>query len=167
MMKPLDVEEALGSMPMPVTLITSSWEDKDNLMTASWVVPSSKKPPLVSIFLRRTHLTREYISHAREFVVNVLANDQVDASETCGTISGRKADKYAKAHLKTRAADKVNAPLVEGCLANLECTVVAEYEVGNHTLFVGEIVAAHQGEPSEPLVRFADQYADILLKPPC
>jgi flavin reductase (DIM6/NTAB) family NADH-FMN oxidoreductase RutF len=164
-MTPLEAEKALGSMPMPVTLITSSFEGKDNVMTASWVIPSSKTPPLVSIFLNRTHLTREYISGSSEFVVNVLASNQADISEICGTLSGRKADKYAKAGLKTRAGERVKVPLVEDCLANLECKVVAEYEVGDHTLFVGEIVAAHRGVQNDPLVRFAEKYAEITPKP--
>jgi len=94
-----------------------------------------------------------------------LATDQVEISEICGTISGRETDKYAKADLKTRRGDKVSVPLIAGCLANLECKVVADYEVGDHTLFVGEIVAAHQGDQSEPLARFDGKYADILLKP--
>jgi flavin reductase (DIM6/NTAB) family NADH-FMN oxidoreductase RutF len=164
-MKPLDIESALSSMPMPVTLIGSSWEGKDNVMTASWVAFSSTQPPLISVFINSTHVTREYISKSREFVVNVLASKQAEASETCGTISGRQADKYAEAGLETRPGDKVRMPLVEGCLANLECRVVAEYAVGDHTLFVGEIVAAHQGESWEPLVRFQSKYADILFKP--
>jgi len=164
-MKSLDLERALDSMPMPVTLIGSSWEGKDNVMTASWVAFSSMLPPLISIFINSKHLTRQLISASREFMVNVLASDQVEASETCGTISGREADKYAKAGLKTRPAEKVGVPLVEGCLANLECRVVAEYEVGDHTLFVGEIVAAHEGDRWEPLARFDSRYGDILFKP--
>jgi len=164
-MKSLDLERALDSMPMPVALIGSSREGKDNIMTGSWVAFSSMQPPLVSIFINNSHLTREYVSKSREFVVNVLASDQVDESETCGTISGRTADKYAKAGLKVRAADQVSVPLVEGCLANLECKVVAEYEVGDHTLFVGEIVAAYAGDRWEPLVRFDGKYADIVFKP--
>jgi flavin reductase (DIM6/NTAB) family NADH-FMN oxidoreductase RutF len=163
-MKPLDLERALGSMPMPVTLIGSSWDGKDNVMTASWVSFSSRRPPLVSIFINNKHLTRQYISQTREFVMNVLASDQVEASQTCGTVSGRKVDKYAKAGLKTREADQVGVPLVEDCLANLECRVVADYEVGDHTLFVGEIVAAHGGDRWEPLARFDSRYADICFK---
>jgi flavin reductase (DIM6/NTAB) family NADH-FMN oxidoreductase RutF len=161
----MDLERALSSMPMPVTLIGSSWEGKDNVMTASWVSFSSRRPPLVSIFINNTHLTRQYISESREFVLSVLASDQAEVSETCGTISGRKGDKYAKAGLKTRKADQVGVRLVEGCLANLECRVVADYEVGDHTLFVGEIVAAHGGDRWEPLARFDDRYAEILFKP--
>jgi flavin reductase (DIM6/NTAB) family NADH-FMN oxidoreductase RutF len=164
-MKPLDIESALSSMPMPVTLIGSSSEGKNNVMTASWVAFSSRRPPLVSIFINNTHLTRQFISASREFVLNILASDQAEASEVCGTISGREADKYVKAGLRTRPADKVAVPLVEGCLANLECKVVAEYEVGDHTLFVGEIVGAHEGESWEPLARFDSKYADIVFKP--
>ena len=164
-MKELDMERALGSMPMPVTLIGSSWEGRDNVMAASWVAPSSRRPPLISIFINNGHLTRELIYQSREFVVNVLASDQAEASETCGTVSGREADKYAKAGLTTRPADRVSVPLIEGCLANLECKVVADYEVGDHTLFVGEIVAAHQDDKWDPLARFDGKYASIILKP--
>ena len=164
-MKGLDVDKALNIMPTPVTLIGSSWQGRDNVMTASWLVCSSRRPPLVSVYICNRQLTRELISHSGEFVVNVLASDQVEVSETCGTVSGRKANKYEKAKLRTRRADEVSVPLIEGCLANLECRVVAEHEVGDHTLFVGEIVAAHDGGRRDPLVRFDGRYADILLKP--
>jgi flavin reductase (DIM6/NTAB) family NADH-FMN oxidoreductase RutF len=163
-MKPLDIKTALDCMPMPVTLIGSSWEGKDNVMTASWVMPSSSKPPLVSICIYNRQFTRDLISKSGEFVVNVLGSDQAELSQICGTTSGRKADKYKKAKLRTRQADMVSVPLIEGCLANLECRVVAEHEVGDHTLFVGEIVAAHAGDRTDPLVFFARNYADIVSK---
>ena len=165
-MKPLDMDKALNVMPTGLSLIGSSWQGKDNVMTAGWAVCCSVEPPLVSVYIYHKWLTREFISQSGEFVVNVLASDQVEVSETCGTVSGREADKYAKAKLKTRSGEKVNVPLIEGCLANLECKVVAEYEVGDHTLFVGEIVAAHDGGRRDPLVYFERQYADIVLKPP-
>ncbi len=164
-MKPLDMDKALNIMPTALTLIGSSWQGTDNVMTAGWAVCCSVRPPLVSVYIYHKWFTRELISQSREFVVNVLASDQVEVSEICGTVSGRKADKYAKAKLQTRRGEKVNVPLIEGCLANLECKVVAEYEVGDHTLFVGEIVAAHDGGRRDPLVYFERKYADIVLKP--
>jgi len=164
-MKPLDVDKALSAIPMPVTLIGSSWEGKDNVMTASWLAPSASSPPLVSIYIGNQQFTRELISHSGEFVVNVLASDQVEISEICGSVSGREVDKYAKAGMRTRRAQKVNVPLIEGCLTNLECKVVAQYEAGDHTLFVGEIVAAHQGDARSPLTYFDGKYADVILRP--
>ena len=92
----------------------------------------------------------------------MLASDRVDVSEICGSISGRTVDKYAKAQLRTRPADKVKVPLIEVCLATLECRLVAQHEVGDHILFVGEIVAAHQGDPKSPLVYYEGKYADIV-----
>ena len=164
-MKPLALDKALNIMPTPLTLIGSSWQGTDNVMTAGWAVCCSVRPPLVSVYVYHRWFTRELISQSREFVVNVLASDQVEVSEICGTVSGRKADKYAKAKLQTRRGEKVNVPLIEGCVANLECKVVAEYEVGDHTLFVGEIVAAHDGGRRDPLVYCNRKYASILYKP--
>lgn len=165
-MKPLALDKALNVMPTGLTLIGSSWQGSVNVMTAGWAVCSSAKPPLVSVYVYHKWFTRELISKSGEFVVNVLASDQVAAAEICGTVSGRRADKYAKAKLQTRRGEKVNVPLIEGCLANLECKVVAEYEVGDHILFVGEIVAAHDGGRRDPLLYFEREYADLLLKPP-
>jgi flavin reductase (DIM6/NTAB) family NADH-FMN oxidoreductase RutF len=163
--KPLAIDGAFNIMPTGLALIGSSWQGKDNVMTAAWVVSCSVKPPLVSVFIHHKWFTRELVSKSKEFVVNVLASDQAEISEICGTVSGRKVDKYARANLKTRRGEKVNVPLIEGCLANLECRVVADYEVGDHTLFVGEIVAAHDGGRRDPLVYFERKYADIVLKP--
>ena len=160
------MDRALNIMPTALSLIGSSWQGTDNVMTAGWAVCCSVDPPLVSVYIYHKWLTRKLISESGEFVVNVLASDQVEVSEICGAVSGRKADKYAKAELKTRRGEKVNVPLIEGCVANLECKVVAEYEVGDHTLFVGEIVAAHDGDRRDPLVYFERKYADILLKSP-
>ena len=42
--------------------------------------------------------------------------------------------------------------LLAEALAWLECRVWAEYDAGDHTLFVGEVVALEEGEPAPGLV---------------
>ena len=44
------------------------------------------------------------------------------------------------------------APLLAGALGWLECRLWAEYPAGDHTLFVGEVLAAELGEDAPPLV---------------
>jgi len=64
----------------------------------------------------------------------------------CGTHSGREVDKFKETGLVAVPAKKVRPPLIEGCVANFECKVVGEIETGDHTIFVGEVVAAHVSE---------------------
>jgi flavin reductase (DIM6/NTAB) family NADH-FMN oxidoreductase RutF len=61
-----------------------------------------------------------------------------------GTQSGREVDKFsAIVGAGTTAAEKVEAPLIEGCLAWLECRVIAEpHNQNTYDLFLGEVVAA-------------------------
>lgn len=119
---------------------------------------------MVSVYVYKSKLTRELVSQSGESVVNVLTSEHTEVAQICGTTSGREADKYSMGGLETRQGHKVDVRLVEGCVANLECKVVAEHQVGDHTLFVGEIVAAHEGTKVEPLERFGGGYADIVLK---
>jgi flavin reductase (DIM6/NTAB) family NADH-FMN oxidoreductase RutF len=60
----------------------------------------------------------------------------------CGTVSGRDGDKFVSAGLNEETAQVVGAPLVAECFAHAECRVVDAYTTGDHTLFVGEVVAA-------------------------
>jgi len=50
------------------------------------------------------------------------------------------------------------ALLVDGALASLECRTVQRVEAGDHTLFVGEVLAIGELGDGEPLLRFSQQY---------
>ena len=49
-------------------------------------------------------------------------------------------------------ASSSNRPLIDDALGWLECETRAEHAIGDHTLFVGEVVAVAPGEARRPLV---------------
>ena len=53
------------------------------------------------------------------------------------------------------------APLLDGALGWLECETRAEHAVGDHTLFVGEVVAAEAGTPGRPLVHLDQRFVAV------
>ena len=54
----------------------------------------------------------------------------------------------------------VGAPLLEGCAIALECVVVSQLELEDHSIFVGEVVAAHVADPPvDKLENFNGNYA--------
>ena len=75
--------------------------------------------------------------------MNVPSKNLVRQTILCGSVSGREHRKFVEAELTQIPAAKVKPPLIEECVSNLECKVVASYVCGDHSLFVGEIVAAH------------------------
>jgi flavin reductase (DIM6/NTAB) family NADH-FMN oxidoreductase RutF len=64
----------------------------------------------------------------------------------CGTESGRRIDKFKKTGLTAMASLKVKPPRIKECFGHLECKVVQKHTCGDHTLFVGEVVAASVDE---------------------
>lgn len=132
--------------PGPVTLLTSQYRGQPNIMAAAWVVPASHRPPLVAAAVSPLRLTHYLISKSQEFVVNVPGRPLADQVMLCGELSGRDVDKFARCGLTAVNGRRVTVPWVDECLAHLECGLVQAHEVGDHTLFIGEVVGAWADE---------------------
>jgi len=70
----------------------------------------------------------------------------VEAAQYCGTHSGRTTDKLCKTGLTLIPAQKLSTPLIKEGYAHLECKLVKGMSLGDHTLFVGEVVAVSADE---------------------
>lgn len=79
----------------------------------------------------------------QEFVMNIPTMEILNATESCGTVSGKDHDKFKENGLTRLRAEKVKAPPIKECVASLECKVHSQFPTGDHTIFVGEIVGAH------------------------
>jgi flavin reductase (DIM6/NTAB) family NADH-FMN oxidoreductase RutF len=129
--------------PGPVVLVTSRYEEVFNVMTAAWTTPISHDPPLVGVSISPDRFTHALIEKGGEFVLNVPGLGLAKQVKFCGTCSGRETDKFKEAGLTPVEAELVSVPLVDECLGHLECKVVHRCSLGDHTLFVGQVVAAH------------------------
>ncbi|MCD6263350.1 flavin reductase family protein [Candidatus Bathyarchaeota archaeon] len=115
---------------------------RPNIITLRMYMPISFDPPLVCIGVSPKRYSHDLIAESGEFVVNVPSIDLMEAVHFCGTRSGREVDKFAETGLTPIPARAVRPPLIKECFAHLECRVVDQHVCGDHTLFVGEIVAA-------------------------
>jgi len=139
------VNRLLG--PGPAVLLTSHHKDRDNVMPAAWVTPLSKDPPLVGVAIHPQRFTHGLVWNGEQFAINVPGRPLMEAVAKLGTASGRDVeDKLAWAGLTTVEASEIDAPLIAECLAWIECHVVNAVEVGDHTFFVGQVVAAQAEE---------------------
>ncbi len=111
-----------------------------------WKMNTSGAPPMMAISVAPSRFTHDLISSSGEFVLAWPGEDLAEATLFCGTKSGRDVDKFQAMGFTTRAGDHVSAPLIEECIANLECRVVGSMSSGDHTIFVGEILGAWVNE---------------------
>lgn len=149
----------------PVALVGTKKDDKHNVMTVAWLTQQSYNPVQISIGIGPKAYTHEIIENTKEFVVSLLDANQAEAALLCGGKSGREADKVCTAKLETFPAKEIDVPLIDGCLANLECKLVETWQSGDHTVFVGEVVAAYVDEAKSPLVYYeADVFKPQMTK---
>ena len=116
----------------------------------------SDEPPLLVIGIQDKNFSREMIQKSGEFVLNVCSENQLHAVDKSRDLSGRNVeDKFVALGLETVPAKLVQAPLVAGCHANVECRVVNEFVVQGLCLFVGEALVAHIDNQVAPVGRLA------------
>jgi flavin reductase (DIM6/NTAB) family NADH-FMN oxidoreductase RutF len=113
-------------------------------LTANAVTSVSLDPPLVLVCIDRGADSHDCIRESGFFSVNILDADQ----ERYGRrFANWEADvKFAGIGYRSEVT---GAPVFEDALAWVDCRIWATYPGGDHTIFVGEVVAgdAREGTP--------------------
>ncbi|MEE8421428.1 MAG: flavin reductase family protein [Dehalococcoidia bacterium] len=121
----------------PVVLVTASHRGQHNVMPLAWCAPLSGDPPLVGIAVEQSRHTAEMVSHSEEFALNFPSRQLLHHVQYLGALSGSDIDKFEATQLETFAPEHITAPLIEGCVAWVECEVQQVVPIGDHLLFVG------------------------------
>jgi len=135
----------------PVVLVTTRHHGRQNIMAAAWNMPLDFDPPRISIVIDKNTYTRQLLEAAGTFALNVPCVQQIDQVQQVGSSSGRDlpaaADKFAHYGLSTFASTSIDAPMLNGCVAWLECKLIVESPIQNsYDLFVADVVAAYADE---------------------
>ncbi len=135
-----DARRLLGGAP--VCIVTTAWRTVPNAMPVAWSMPVSVDPPLIAIVVHPSRHTHDMIKFGEEFALNVPSRVITNHTQWLGLVSGINADKLEASRLPFFRAKEIDAPLLEGCVGWIECTMHDHYTMGDHTLFVGRVVAA-------------------------
>ena len=136
-----NVRDAFRQFTTGVSLVTTRGSSGDNVMAAEWTFHVSYDPFLVSVHIRPGKATYQAIVETQEFGVNMVSEDLVNAMSFAGHFTGREIDKVSSDLFDTYPAEKIGAPLIRGATLNAECRVVQQVPMGDHTAFVGEVIA--------------------------
>jgi flavin reductase (DIM6/NTAB) family NADH-FMN oxidoreductase RutF len=154
-----DFKHCLARWASGVTIVTSRAGDDIHGMTVSDFSGASLTPPLVSVCCARESITTGLIARGGCFGVNVLAEDQRALS-----------DRFAsKKHEHERfvgvgfSDGGTGAPLLDGCVVNLDCRLVATYEAGDHVIYLGQIESSRYSD-RRPLVYWGGGYRQLVLE---
>lgn len=134
----------------PTILVSARYNGKQNIMAAAWVCALDFDPPKITAVIDKNTFTRELIEASGTFAINIPCVAQIDIVKALGSSSGRdlpETDKFEENQLETFAAQQIEAPLLAGCVAWLECKIIPELHNQNHyDLFIAEVIAAQADE---------------------
>lgn len=161
-MKQVPISEAL-SLKYPewvMFVISRDGDGAPDVMPAGWCMICNGNPLMMAVSVGFGRYTHRCIEETGEFVLAWPGVGQEELINQTGTTSGRDLNKIEEFGLRELPATIVNAPLIEGCAIALECVVVSQLELEDHSIFVGEVVAAHVADPPvDKLENFNGTYA--------
>jgi flavin reductase (DIM6/NTAB) family NADH-FMN oxidoreductase RutF len=126
----------------PTTLVTVTSNGQRNVMAAAWVMPIDFDPARIALVLGDSH-TRRLILEAQTFAISIPSTKLLDVVYRVGTSSGEYVDKFALNCLRTTIGLIVHAPLIQDCVAWLECRLCPEQKLAEDIdLFIADVVVA-------------------------
>lgn len=125
-----------------VLIVTADGEGNVDVMPAGWAMYVSTEPCLFAVAVNRAQHTNKLIREGGDFVIAVPGPGMEKIIRFCGSHSGRDTDKVAACNIQSMPSASVRPPLLLGARANLECALHQASEAGDHTIFVGEVVAS-------------------------
>ncbi len=130
--------------PGPVVLLTTSHNGQPNVMTMSWHMMVEFTPPLIACVVSQGDFSFTALRRTRQCVIAIPDAKLAPQIVAVGNCSGRDTDKFEAIGLTPLPAERVAAPLIGECFANLECRVADTRLVNKFNLFVLEVVKAWQ-----------------------
>ena len=135
-----DLRSLMRLFPAGVCVVGADADGDRLAVTVGSLVSLSLEPPLVGISIGRANALHELLRRAGAFGVSILRGDQA-----------RVAAHFARGvppialwdGIETRTG-VTGAPLLVDALGSMECRVAGEHATGDHTFFVGEIVAVDE-----------------------
>ena len=150
--EPADFRRALAQFASGVTAVTTRDASGRPLgLTVTSFSSVSLDPPLVLVCVDARSETHAGFRDSGAFGVSILAEDQEEVSKQFAWGGAAKFEKIALVEGGT------GVPLVDGALAHLECRVAAAHVAGDHTIYIGEIVAMTT-RPGRPLTYWQGRY---------
>ena len=143
----------MGHFTTGVTVVTANSEAGPVGMTANAVCSLSLEPLLLLVCFANEARTLPLIAGSKRFGVNVLAAGQEDLAQLFAS-KLPEAEKFAG--VQHSVQDGI--PVIDGVLAWVGCTLQELIPGGDHTIGIGKVTAAEEGEGSKPLVWYRGEY---------
>jgi len=134
-------KKAFQTIKYGMYVISSKKGGKLNGQIANTVFQVTADPCAIAISVNKLNYTHEFISDSKVFSVSVISREAtMPFIGHFGFKSGRNIDKFANIKFKTGVTGAT--VVTEYAVSFFEAEVIASFDSGTHTLFLGKVVEA-------------------------
>ncbi len=145
-------------------VLTASEGEKDNGCIINTVMQVTSDPLQIAIAVNKKNYTNEMIQRTKKFNVSILTeSSKFEIFEHFGFHSGRDTDKFAD-FVDTKRSPNGVLYITQNTNSYMSAYVKQEIDLGTHTLFVAQLVAA-EILSEEPTVTYTYYQNNIKPKP--
>jgi flavin reductase (DIM6/NTAB) family NADH-FMN oxidoreductase RutF len=141
-----------------ITIVTARDGEEIHGLTANSFCSVSLEPALVLVCIDKKAHSHHLIERGKNFAVNILNASQEALAKRFAANNLSALERFAGIKFRTEAT---GAPVFQESLGWLDCKLVAAYPGGDHTIFVGEVVALGRHHGHEPLLYFHSNYQKL------
>ena len=146
----------MGTFATGVTVVAARHGPFMAGMTANAIATISIDPPILMASIARKAETHTAIIGSHAFSVSVLTRDQQALADCFAQpTTATKLKRFCDAAWHEA---ETGSPILEGALAYFDCRLTERHDGGDHTIFLGEIVAASYRTDAEPLLWYGSRY---------
>jgi flavin reductase (DIM6/NTAB) family NADH-FMN oxidoreductase RutF len=142
-----------------VAIVTSRVGEHIHGLTVSAFTGISLDPLLVMISIGHNRDSYRFVKNGGNFAVNILRSDQTQLSDLFAGRMPEVEDRFEDLAYRSEVS---GAPILEDCLAWLDCRVTQEFSVGDHSIFIGEVLAADVVSEGMPLTYHDGDYIKLV-----
>ncbi|MBG0787593.1 MAG: flavin reductase [Anaerolineaceae bacterium] len=160
MIKPEDLKEAMRSWLTGVAIVTSKYGEAVHGMTANSFNSLALDPPTVLVALRHHTRTQQLVRKSGIYAVSILDIHQIGLARR---FAGQTETDKARFDSVETFEMTTGAPMIQNATAYLDCKVVKDFDIGDTTVFIGEVVASKviSGDGKDPLLYFNRQWRKL------
>jgi flavin reductase (DIM6/NTAB) family NADH-FMN oxidoreductase RutF len=147
--------KVLSQFATGVTIVTTRDGEEIHGLTANSFCSVSLAPPLVLVCVDKDAHSHDLIHHSGNFAVNILTAAQESLARRFASNNLSAAERFAgiKHHI-----ENTGAPILKEAHGWLDCKLFAAYAGGDHTIFVGEVMALGEYPGNAPLLFYQSKY---------
>lgn len=157
-----EFRRVMGRLATGVTIVTTRTDDDVHGTTMSAVCSVSLQPQLVLVCVDHESDIHALIRESGVFAINVLHEEQADlAIELSHKGTPEQQAAHRLENLPHRNGE-TGAPLLDDSLAHVECRVENTIEAGDHTIYIGTVIAGDVNSRADrPLLHYQGRYESL------